>query len=241
MYEDLTRHRWFLRLGTILGSYASMVVAGWLNVLLFLVGMGMVATWVGVGPGIVLFWLAVLMLLFLAQQFVYRVYIRRCRLVSHELGLRALEVVPESPRLMRSLHQRAGLELPLARVVLAVHVDPSWSARRSTPQEAAEEWKRAYREDWDRLLTGLAGRPVVLAISTFTRLESAATLRAREEGWRLDARGPLFAAHPKMFGLAARRRDQVRMFGGVVTERCVDSPVQWNIRVFDCARACVRA
>lgn|GEM_PF-6519590 len=241
MYESLIRQRRFLRLGTVLGSYASMVAAGWLNVLTFLVAGGLVSTWVGVMPDVVLLGLAALMLLLIVQQVGYRAYIHRCRHASRAFGLRALEIVPESPRLMRILHRQAGLELPEGYLALAVHVDPSWSSRGSTPQEAAEEWKRAYREDWDRLLAGLAGRPVVLAISTFTRLESTGTMRAREDGWRLDAPGPLFAAHPAMFGRAARRRDQVRMFGGVVTERRVDSPIKWNISVFDCARAYVFA
>lgn len=168
-------------------------------------------------------------------------FFKLCRRRCRGWGLRVCVLVPESPALARRLHRRVGLELPVCAEAYSVHVDGAWRAPRVLEPGARRAlFGQLYRADYDQVLSAQAGRGAVLCSSTFNRHESALTLRAAAQGSRRDALGPLLARQPARHSPGARRRQQRRMFGAVLTERRVDRPDAWRVRVFDGAGAAVR-
>jgi hypothetical protein len=161
---------------------------------------------------------------------------------SRAAGLTVLVVVRESPRLAAWLHRRHGLPLPPRPCVCSVHVDPIWRPPGDlAPTLAAQAFGRQYRHDYDALLSGLRGFPVLVASSTFNRHESSWTASGMAAGWSRQRPGPLFASAPLRHRPDARARQQRKMFGDVISARRTDRPDAWRTRVFDClARGAAR-
>lgn len=162
----------------------------------------------------------------------------RCRRRSRSAGLQVVVLVPESPALMAWLYRRRGIAAAVRPLAYSIHVDPAWRAPGGLgPLAAAREFGRRYRQDYDRILAGLQGLPVLVGSSTFNRHDSAWALRAAEGGWCQAMQGPLFPGAPARNGPRARARQQGRMFGGVASRRRVDRPQAWRTRMFDCFSA----
>ncbi len=161
-----------------------------------------------------------------------------CRQRSREGGLRVLVVVAESPWLAARLHRRRAIPLPRRPFACSVHVDPTWRPPGGlAPTEAAKEFGRQYRLDYDILLGGLRGLPVLVGSSTFNRHESAWTSAAVAAGWGWQRAGPLFSGAPPRHHASARARQQRLMLGGVVSGRPAHRWHSWRTRVFDCQAA----
>jgi hypothetical protein len=158
-----------------------------------------------------------------------------CRRRSRLKGLSVVVMVAESPWLAEQVLRRRGIRAPRRLHVYALHVDPGWRpSNTSSPDAAAREFGRLYRRDYDRVLASLCGLPALVVSSTFNRHESTWTARASAEGWGRSWPGPLFRGAPRRHGPRARARQQLRMFGAVVSGRRVDRPDAWRTRLFDC-------
>ena len=246
------RQRWLPTLGWVFGSIPATALAGWTALLVVGASAGVAvlgavqgilqatrcgpggAGWLSgpgmdLGVGVVLAWALV--------QGGYGWYLRRCRRISRSLGLAVVELLPEAPALMVGLCRRQGVRATLRPLAFSVHVDTAWRSASTSPAAARAEFGRLYRWDYDRILADLRGQPVLLASSTFNRHDSAGALRAIAEGWGVQRPGPLLPAQPPCNSQARRGRDQLRMFGAVLSTRRVDRPAAWRCRLFDCLRA----
>ncbi len=247
----ILRARWLAGLGWVFGSVPATALVGWtafwvvcaaaaaggaLLGLLRATGCGRgAADWptgpgMGLGLAVVLAWAAV--------QAGYGCYRHRCRRLSRSLGLEVAYLVPECPALVAGLYRRKGVGARVRPLAFTIHVNTSWRAPAGTSaDEARRVFGDMYRADYDRILRELRGAPVLLASSTFNRHDSRLAVQAVDQGWAWQAAGPLLPAQPRLNGPKKRAKEQVRMFGAVVSRRRVDNPAAWRTRLFDCAAA----
>ena len=177
--------------------------------------LGTLAVWAPLG--------LVLSLLFvasLAQEFRWR---RRAR----RAGLAARWVIPTSRRWWNRRLTRLGLPpVPPGGALWEIHVqdDHRWIA--PTPQEAAHQFRLAYRRD---MAYWIHTRPIHVAIagSTFNALTAEETAIILEAGGHIAAG----AIHPRLarrMTPRAYRHLQTRLFGGVVSNTVRHDPTRWT-------------
>lgn len=252
--STILRARWLAGLGWVFGSVPATALAGWTACVVVGAAAAAVIAGTALGllqaagcvPGRTVGWFTgpgtdlglAVVLAWAAVQAGYRWYLLRCRRLSTALGLQVVELMPECPALVAALYRRKGLPAEVRPRAFTIHVNTSWRAPDGMPpQQARQVFGELYTADYDRVLGELGGTPVLLASSTFNRHDSGMALQAMAEGWGWQAAGPLLPAQPRLNGPGKREREQVRMFGAVVSTRRVSSPGQWRARLFDCQHA----